>query len=87
MATLKKETIGQKIRALRIRARLTRDQVVSILCLPIGEYIDIEESRGKVTESVITDIVNLYGCDRKSLEDARPNHLTILKVADEKTED
>ncbi len=63
---MKKET-NARIRALRIKSRLTRDQVCSTLAIPFEEYVGIEEGRLKASEDFITDIINLYGVDRAHL--------------------
>jgi transcriptional regulator with XRE-family HTH domain len=62
-------TFGKKIRGLRLRQRLTREQVCSILAWPLGIYIDLEEDRIEPSEDALYDFVNLYGVDRKFLLD------------------
>jgi len=52
---------------MRVKARLTRDQVVSILSIPFAEYVAVEEGEKEPDEAFITDMINLWGCDRSQL--------------------
>ena len=44
----------------RIKLRLTREQVVTILSISMEEYTEYETGRIKPGESIINDLCNLY---------------------------
>lgn len=74
-----KKTFGARIRALRIKNRLTREQVVSILAIPLEQYVGLEEGRFQPEESIFDDFINLYGCDRSYLS-PKPTEIRELSL-------
>lgn len=62
------EFFAKKIRALRMRSRLRREQIADILDMPIGQYINHEEGTVPVTEDLVEDTCNFYyGTNKKDL--------------------
>jgi transcriptional regulator with XRE-family HTH domain len=70
------------VRSLRIKARLTREQVCSIIAMPIETYITLEEGQVKPNDRFVDDISNLYGVDKNHLaskEEVENENVGILK--------
>lgn len=60
-------SFGRRIRSIRLRQKLTREQVCSLLACPLGFYIDLEEGKTDPCDDTVEDFVNLYGLDRNFL--------------------
>lgn len=76
-------TFGKKIRGLRLRQRLTREQLCSILAWPLSFYIDLEEDRQEPCEDMLNDFMNLYGVDKnflRGLPANGKNKISQLKI-------
>lgn len=56
--------VHKKIRALRLKLRLTREQVCSLLACSLEFYGGLEEGRYEPDDDTISDFINLYGVDR-----------------------
>lgn len=85
---MKRET-HVRVRALRLRNRLTREQVCSLLAMSLQEYIEIEEGHTAPDEDFISDLMNLYGVDRNEFlsKDAKISKLTVIKKDEEEDDD
>lgn len=52
--------ISKRIRAQRLKARFTRDQVAALLAIPLKDYIEMEDGSRKLSENFCEDFSNLY---------------------------
>lgn len=79
-----KKTIATKIRGLRLKNRLTREQMCSIMAISLSDYVDLEEGNVTCTEDRVTDFVNIFGVDRSAIvpRSAVVKHLHLEKDKD-----
>lgn len=71
--------LAERIRSFRVKNRLTREQVISILAIPLDDYIALEEGRMEPSEQFIKDMIALWGCDRETLL-PKPAEISELKL-------
>jgi len=58
--TITSKDIARRVRAQRLKARFTRDQVASLLAISLPLYIDLEEGNVKLADNFCEDFANLY---------------------------
>jgi transcriptional regulator with XRE-family HTH domain len=73
-------TFGKKIRGLRLKYRLTREQVSSLLAWPLSTYVDFEEDKVEPCDEAVTDFSNLYGVDKKFLKPPVQTYSRISQI-------
>jgi len=60
----KPRTVPQKMRSARLKLKFTREQVVSLLAISAEEYTAYEVGSKPIPDSIIDDLVDLYGESR-----------------------
>lgn len=93
---IKEETIGQRIKAQRIRSRMTQEQLAEKMCVPKPTISSYENDRIDIKGSVIDELATMLNTDPNYLlrgakqEDSDPymNEMINLfgHLSDEKKE-
>ena len=52
--------IARRIRAQRLKAKFTREQLSALLAISLKDYVDMEEGARGLTENFVEDFSNLY---------------------------
>ena len=84
---MKLTTFSKKIRAFRLKAKFTREQLANLLAISLSEYSEIEESRKEPNEQFLQDMCDFYGFEmaelKKDLKDGSKGKLTLLNNGDD----